>query len=94
MKTKNITVNVTQEDINNGTSGDYDRCPIALAIARELPGSDPSVSDEVHLLGEGYCGHACQPSEAEEFVISFDLGRPVSPLTFKLTFENFDSPTA
>lgn len=92
--TKEITITVTQEDIDQGIRNDCDKCPIARAIARELPGSEPSVGDMVDLYGKGYYGDAHLSHLATKFINDFDNGNPVVPQAFHLEFTDFKSPTA
>lgn len=86
--TKTITVNVTQEDIDHGVANNCFKCPIARAVERALPGSDPTVRNFVYLYGT-HCGSADLPLKAGEFIDRFDNNESVSPLTFDLTFHEF-----
>jgi hypothetical protein len=76
-----VTVDVTAEDIAQGTPRCAGMCPIALAMKRALGREDievrhtrASIGDEVVVL----------PPEAWEFILSFDHDRPVPPFRFRL----------
>src|SRR5688572_10335184 len=45
-----LQVNVTQDDINNGKRGKCSKCPIALAISRELR-KKKLASNKVNVMG-------------------------------------------
>jgi hypothetical protein len=92
-----LTINVTQEDIDHGKRGDCTRCPIALAVTREL---DLSPRDylrvngcEVILQLEGEIDSTLSPVqcfslgvEGQKFVKDFDspLNLSVEPFSFEL----------
>ena len=80
-----MKIEVTQEDIDNGTAINPWTCPLALAIRRAWNDEvEVSVTDivrigsfdsgEVYLLSE----------EAEEFRLAFDWRKPVKPGVFHL----------
>lgn len=81
-----MLVEVTQEDIDDGSPGDCHLCPIARALAR-MHGQSPEVSDFfVHdarvVIRDG--GHIILPEVATEFIKRFDGWQPVQPFSFDL----------
>ena len=79
---REVTVEVTQEDIDRGARGSCYRCPIALAIDRIV--GHPVEVDCIEVKGCGW--RAFLPDEAGDFVEFFDnkTGR-VAPFTFTLS---------
>lgn len=79
---KNIKIEVTQQDIDNGKRASCFYCPIALVCTRTFK--------ELCLIGESYLGFIRGgkkyplPQNARQFVTDFDHGRPVKPFTFEL----------
>jgi hypothetical protein len=74
-------INVTQEDIDEGKPVVCNECPVALAIARALPGC------EIHVLGTIVIVNGMYyqlPDECLDFVTRFDDGKSVSPFSFTL----------
>jgi hypothetical protein len=94
-----LTVNVTQEDIDHGISGNCRNCPIALAVIRALDLSprdyvsvcinDVLVQENGGLEGEGPEPMRCYwlGDDAKRFIYQFDrLDFPdPSPVTLELT---------
>ena len=90
-----ITVAVTQEHIQNGTTG---RDPIELAVIKAIPGAVNArawfldaeareMSATVWLAGDDFLAPSLVatftlPPEAFEFLNDFVDGEPVSPFTF------------
>jgi hypothetical protein len=72
-----VTVDVTEEDIAAGVPRRTSCCPIALALGRE----DVEVRHTRAWIGDG---EAVLPGEAWEFILRFDMGRPVLPFRFRL----------
>ena len=79
-----ITVNVTERDIAFGTRNACEYCPIARALARAIDGK-PSVHLSYAMIGESRYN---LPREAIQFVVDFDAGLPVRPLSFTLSEED------
>lgn len=94
MNTITPHVIVTQEDIDAGCKASPFNCPIARALHRALDagphnavyvwGGGPE-GVEVDLDGILYEGEL--PDTAAAFVLSFDRGLPVEPITFELTLK-------
>jgi hypothetical protein len=76
-----VTVDVTAEDIARGTPRCAGMCPIALAMKRALGREDVEVRHTRAWIGDG---EAVLPGEAWEFILRFDMGRPVLPFRFRL----------
>ncbi len=85
-----VTVNVTQEHIDNGEKGSGTACPIALCLA-DLGITDlyvgqfglyerHNLSDGSTLLGERYK----VPLDVSMFVGMFDNGIDVKPISFEV----------
>lgn len=89
MKTpcSNIIVDVTQVDIDRGTPGSGERCPIALALERQ--NICATVSEEDNGMVFGTRGEWCKSwkmsTRAELFTKRFDEDKKVKPSKFKLT---------
>jgi hypothetical protein len=79
--THKITINVTQEHLDEGVCGDPERCPIALAV-KQQHGFDVSVGD----YGiEYYAWDVRLPHKARDFIREFDFDRPsAKPFTFEI----------
>ena len=71
-----VRIKVTQADIDLGSRRCPSWCPIALAIERALPRSQPSVGARtfsVQMPGKhDRVGNLCLPYEAQRFVAAFD----------------------
>jgi hypothetical protein len=78
-----VTIDVTQEDINDGEPGTCWGCPIALAASRALPyAEDVSVGADMLTVGEY---DADLPMLASDFVHRFDNGKPTGgPFAFEV----------
>lgn len=97
MKTISVLVEVTTEDIENGTRMDCQRCPVALAITR-LVKEDyyPQVSGRCVSILHSYTesgldttlwenvGVTCLPPETQRFVRRYDDGKTPEPISFQL----------
>lgn len=79
---KTITVEVTQEDIENGECGQCQTCPIALALGRAT-GRPWMVTDTFAFESNG-TSYARLPGVAQGFVLRFDENHPVAPFTFTI----------
>ncbi len=83
-----LTIQVTQEDINQGKQGDCKFCPVALAIQRCLKQLDPegSYRPEVYVShiaicsDEGFVSYDHKP-RVNRFLFHFDTNKPVHPFT-------------
>lgn len=83
-----ITVNVTQENINNGTKQNGEYCPIALAL-KDMGYRSPSVGyDDISFLyGENSCEDwqcSYTPRVVDHFIEAFDSGLEVEPFSFTI----------
>lgn len=78
------TINVTQEDINNGKPGEPSYCPIALAAQRVIP---ERVRVRTRIMNIGKYGETVVslPIVAVEFVEDFDAHCKVQPFSFEIT---------
>lgn len=88
-----LVVNVTAEDIQQGRRRSCDRCPIALALYRAAEGHDIGSFGVGRFAcsGVGTVNHelmnAKLPAVARDFVLDFDVGISVSPISFELLFD-------
>lgn len=78
-----VTINVTQQHIDNGVSGDPHTCPVALAI-HETTGRN-------HVKVEAYQftiddNAYFMPSSVRNFIDAFDSNEPVQPFSFVLDY--------
>ena len=79
-----VTIDVTQEDIDNGVRAMCDKCPIALAIARKIK-CDIYVSTFLtRLYYEDLGLEFSNSTPMYTFVKNFDQGVPVQPFSFEL----------
>ena len=86
----NLTVEVTQDFIDNGVKGSVCNCAVALAVKAKLPeGFYVKVnSGKITLLDAGYSARptAEMPPGMESFIQDFDSGEEVEPRSFSLYF--------
>jgi hypothetical protein len=86
-----ITVQVTQFDIDNGERTMHCDCPVALAARRALAVPRVSVAgDLLAYLDEGSVAdvdheHYSLTTEVLDWIVDFDLKRPVKPFSFTIT---------
>ena len=89
---KQLTITVTQDDIDMGVMGDSCQCPIALATQRLLLDADvvtvghvtvgaTAIYDGLSDDGE-YSDVYMLPYGAQIFIQDFDRGNMVEPFTF------------
>jgi hypothetical protein len=96
-ETIKITLNVTQEDIQNGKQSCCENCALALAARREFPLSESvSVwSGPVSVLDVFYSDRVDTyrlGDEAEDFIGRFDFSRAtVDPQDFEIELIDSDS---
>ena len=77
----NLTVNVTKQDIKAGIRCNIGRCPIARAVRRASRRRDVAVSGrDVEIRRQAFR----LPVLARNFVLNFDNGDRVAPITFTL----------
>lgn len=77
----NITIEVTQKDINEGKAFQSHQCPVALAISRKM--RIFGVDREIVFID--YFEPTPLPDIACKFISDFDEGKPVQPFSFVLT---------
>ncbi len=83
------TIQVAQEDINQGIKEDCRRCPVALAIARVTTNCDISVAryiQFIHATGNNNRNFFLRllPLHMQAWIGDFDFGYFVRPTAFKL----------
>lgn len=103
-KSFELSWQVTQDDIDHGEREDCDKCPVARAINRVLPGFLADVTSGWIVLweyttdGRGnlwpvrQAFRARTPSNAETFIEDFDDDEPVGPIWVTATFELVTQP--
>jgi len=94
-----VTVNVTQEHLDNGKAGDCAECPVALAVFAALPdaqivnvrywshGGDDAREPGVHVtvdFSPELTRRYRLPYEAAGNIGRIDSGIPVAPFTFEM----------
>jgi hypothetical protein len=89
-----FTWQVIQEDIDNGERQDCNTCPIAISLARVLPGLAAEVFPDEIVLWEEDEGFRGRPSytadmsdDGQVFIFAFDDAQPVEPLTLTVKFK-------
>ena len=87
-----LTVEVTQRDIDLGKRINSDRCPIALAVNRLVPGYVTVVNrTDITIFGPGPKHRQWRtfktPAVMALFIAQFDRGAKVYPITFSLNKE-------
>jgi hypothetical protein len=84
-----ITVNVTQEDINNGRPLQAGHCPVALAATRAFGKRVKATAGGLHVTGEdGELQIYSYPPGVKEFIARFDtVLRPEEYRPFSFTVE-------
>lgn len=86
-----ITVNVTQEHIDNGVPRTCSRCPIALAVEELFPDRRVTVTDDIAIArkGAGLWTRYSMPRSAHDFIAKFDTdvlpNASAKPFTFTAT---------
>ena len=81
-----VTIIVTQEDIDNGQRMSASKCPIALAASRLL-GKRVSVINRISVWhsyddNSRVASYIIPTDVLKDFLNAFDNGKPVSPITF------------
>lgn len=81
----NVTIEVTQEDIDRGIRESCTCCPIANAMKRILKPDDVRVRNKETWTSYRYVELThLLPNEAAKFIRYFDNGETVHPFTFEL----------
>jgi len=79
-----VKVIVTEQDIVNGIRHDCSSCPIALALKRVFPNSDPDVGYDSYIHRNGQSTLVLTvPPTAQDFILRFDDGEDVEPFEFE-----------
>lgn len=78
-----VTVSVTQEDIDYGEAGHYEKCTVALALYRAT-GEVWHVSGLQAHRASHNSPNITLPSTASDFVTAFDNGELVKPFSFSM----------
>ena len=78
-----MTIEVTQNDIDNGKRRDCYRCPIAHAINRAM-GTHLAADVQETVVELPGREEACLPDQAISFIEDFDAKIAVQPFTFEL----------
>lgn len=99
---KEITINITQEDIDKGKRMDPSLCPTALAFKRAYPDTDfiavgtkqisfrPKGNLIKRILGlRAGIQHANGPYKLIAWISRYDRGQPVEPDSFTLAFKEW-----
>lgn len=81
-----VKIEVTKEDIKNGTPQDAGKCPIALAAKRKVKNMGWVIADRLYIDGypEGEEKFIDMPKKCEAFIDKFDMVKPVKPFSFTL----------
>jgi hypothetical protein len=83
-----VTVQVTQEDIDNGHPSNPHGCPVALAMNRAFNRTDACAGQfrlSFHASdGANFVVDWLAPPEIFAFISDFDYGHPVEPFEFEL----------
>lgn len=77
-------IEVTQQDIDAGAKRHCTSCPVALAISRAMGGGMVVVRYRTW-SAPGLCASGGLPPSVTEFIRSFDAGRAVDPIKFRIT---------
>lgn len=88
------TIEVTQNDIDDGVRGNCANCPVALAIGRAFKSRIVSVGAiaRVHVWETDRTLYATFPENVYRFMGDFDNLYPVKPFSFEAEFvEKFPS---
>lgn len=84
---KPLTIEVTQEDIDQGTPGDCENCPVARPIRRIFPNCSVKVEGDVIEIDGSTVG---APEKVESFVYEFDRKFNDFVSSFEKDFEDYD----
>jgi hypothetical protein len=86
-----IHIDVTQNDINNGTPGLCASCPIAIAASRAMESGVRVGLVRIFLddftCAAPYLSAGRMPPEALRFIDAFDHHQPVAPFSFDVEME-------
>ncbi len=85
---RNLTFKVTQDHIDRGIPIKSKHCPLALAIQEATGQYDVSVGGWTLTLDNTTY---YVPNNMRDWVLDFDLGRPVKPRTFNVSLKEAKS---
>ncbi len=81
-----MKVTVTTEDIVKGRPGDPDCCPMGAALSRAGLLHEGVTGYAVMVRqGEGHVDLLILPERVREWVLGYDRGEPMQPISFELT---------
>lgn len=88
-KKKKIYVVVTQEDIEEGIPAWSSKCPVALAISREVDGYITVGGGRMNVSAPSSDFYSSPlPERAQKFIEDFDMGNKVYPIRFPITLRD------
>src|SRR4051812_22845581 len=89
-----VRIDITQDHIDRGVKGRSRECPVSLGITEHLlPGCEAVVGASGAWFGivdadseemADLCGFINFPPEVTDFIIAFDNGKKVAPISFDL----------
>ena len=82
-----LEISIKQSHIDKGRSCDCARCPGALALLEQVPDLESVDVDDVRVVFRTTMGATVRvdtPEELHNFVIVYDDGGKVGPITFKI----------
>ena len=85
-KRKTITIEVTRDLILEGKQGNTTRCPVALALLRQLPNAAGVAFVNRFTLEWGPQFRVRTPTKVREFIVAYDRGDivGVKPFSFRV----------
>lgn len=83
---RRLTLEITQEDIDNAMHRNSNRCAIADCITRTIPGASRVLVDlqTIRFTVDGERRTYFTPRPAAQYLIMFDAGRTVAPRPLRL----------
>ena len=91
--TRQVFINVTQDDIDKGERSDSCKCPIALSLKRGLPLCPLEVCESFIYFEDAGIRWCCTavPDSVLLFIDRFDNGAPVAPFSCLAEFFQKDT---
>ena len=87
----NMKITMIDQDVKNGARYNCRKCPIALAVKRQIDGQDTVYVEEGEVRIESYKGFGTieskMPQIAKNFINAFDDGDLPEPISFVLKFK-------
>jgi hypothetical protein len=89
---KTLTVHVTQGDIDAGIKVNATSCPVARALRRQFAWASvgPSTLKVADIAPSPHVRYKL-PEEGTAFILAFDTGEDVSPISFDATFAEVEA---